>query len=112
VFLAGTSVWIDHLRSAVPALAALLELALVLHHPMRRGEVACGSLRHRPRGAATASVLYLRLRRLLGGATAGPRAGSVSPFRFRPSRSGNADRWTTRPSSVSSPPMTSPETTL
>jgi predicted nucleic acid-binding protein len=45
VILADTSVWIEHLRSGVPALAALLEQGQVLHHPLVRGELACGSLR-------------------------------------------------------------------
>jgi predicted nucleic acid-binding protein len=47
VILADTSVWIEHLRSGVPALAALLERGRVLHHPMVRGELACGNLRNR-----------------------------------------------------------------
>jgi len=44
MILADTSVWISHLRSGVPALAELLEDALVLVHPMVIGELAVGSL--------------------------------------------------------------------
>jgi predicted nucleic acid-binding protein len=47
VILADTSVWIDHLRLGVPALAEALERGRVLVHPFVRGELACGNLRNR-----------------------------------------------------------------
>lgn len=47
MILAATSVWIDHLREGVPALAAALEQAGVLMHPFVRGELACGNLKNR-----------------------------------------------------------------
>jgi predicted nucleic acid-binding protein len=47
VILADTSVWIDHLRSGVPALAEALEQERVLVHPFVVGELACGNLRNR-----------------------------------------------------------------
>jgi predicted nucleic acid-binding protein len=47
VILADTSVWIDHLRAGVPALANALEEGQVLVHPFVVGELACGNLRNR-----------------------------------------------------------------
>jgi predicted nucleic acid-binding protein len=47
VILADTSVWIDHLRAGVPALAEALEQGRVLVHPFVLGELACGNLRNR-----------------------------------------------------------------
>jgi predicted nucleic acid-binding protein len=47
VILADTSVWIDHLRTGVPALAGALEQGRVLVHPFVTGELACGNLRNR-----------------------------------------------------------------
>ncbi len=47
MILADTSVWIDHLRSGNPALAALLDTGMVLAHPFVLGEIALGHLRHR-----------------------------------------------------------------
>jgi predicted nucleic acid-binding protein len=47
VILADTSVWIDHLRAGVPALAEALDRGQVLAHPFVRGEIACGNLRNR-----------------------------------------------------------------
>jgi predicted nucleic acid-binding protein len=47
VILADTSVWIDHLRTGVPMLVALLENGRVLVHPFVLGELACGNLRNR-----------------------------------------------------------------
>jgi len=47
VILADTSVWIDHLRAGVPALAEALYGGQVLVHPFVRGELACGNLRNR-----------------------------------------------------------------
>jgi predicted nucleic acid-binding protein len=47
VILVDTSVWIGHLRSAVPDLVRLLDSALVAQHPMVIGELALGTLRDR-----------------------------------------------------------------
>ena len=47
MILADTSVWVDHLRTGVPALAAALNQASVMMHPFIRGELACGNLRNR-----------------------------------------------------------------
>jgi predicted nucleic acid-binding protein len=47
VILVDTSVWADHLRTGVPALAAALERGSVLMHPFVRGELACGNLKNR-----------------------------------------------------------------
>lgn len=47
MILADTSVWIEHLREGVPALAAALERGTVLTHPFIVGELACGNLRNR-----------------------------------------------------------------
>jgi hypothetical protein len=51
--LVDTSVWVDHLRSGVPALAAALDAGEVLMHPFVLGELACGNLKNR------AEVLHL-----------------------------------------------------
>ena len=40
--LVDTSVWVDHFRQRNDALADLLELDLVLMHPLIVGEIACG----------------------------------------------------------------------
>ncbi len=47
MILVDTSVWVDHLRKGVPALAAALERGEVLTHPFVIGELACGSLKNR-----------------------------------------------------------------
>jgi len=47
MILVDTSVWIDHLRTGVRALAALLDNNRVLMHPFVLGEIACGHLRDR-----------------------------------------------------------------
>lgn len=47
MILVDTSVWVDHLRSGEPQLAALLEHGQVLIHPAVIGEIALGSLRQR-----------------------------------------------------------------
>ena len=47
MILADTSVWIDHLRKGLPALAAALEEGRVMMHPFVLGELACGNLRNR-----------------------------------------------------------------
>lgn len=47
MILVDTSVWIDHLRSGVPALSAVLHRNEVLMHPCVLGELACGNLKRR-----------------------------------------------------------------
>ena len=47
MILVDTSVWADHLRKGVPALAGALEQGNVLMHPFVRGELACGNLKNR-----------------------------------------------------------------
>lgn len=47
MILVDTSVWIDHLRSGEPRLAALLQEFRVLAHPMVISELACGNLPNR-----------------------------------------------------------------
>ena len=47
MMLVDTSIWVDHLREGVPALASALEQAGVLMHPFVRGELACGNLKNR-----------------------------------------------------------------
>lgn len=41
--LVDTSIWVDHFRRRNDALAGLLELDLVMIHPMVLGELACGT---------------------------------------------------------------------
>lgn len=59
MILVDTSVWIDHLRTGVSALAEALETGTVMSHPFVVGELACGNLQNR------AEVLQL-LRELPG----------------------------------------------
>lgn len=47
MILVDTSVWVDHLRTSDKALAALLDVSLVLTHPFVIGELALGNLRQR-----------------------------------------------------------------
>lgn len=47
MILVDTSVWIEHLRSGHPTLAALLERGAVLGHPWVIGELALGRLGRR-----------------------------------------------------------------
>jgi len=47
VILVDTSVWIDHLRTGEPDLAALLQDGHVLAHPWVTGELALGHLARR-----------------------------------------------------------------
>jgi hypothetical protein len=47
LILVDTSVWVDHLSSPDPVLAALLDAGTVLAHPFIIGEVALGFLRSR-----------------------------------------------------------------
>jgi predicted nucleic acid-binding protein len=44
MIIADTSVWIDHLRTAEPALEGLLRRERILIHPFVTGELALGSL--------------------------------------------------------------------
>ena len=57
MILVDTSVWIDHLRSEVEALTALLNDGRALAHPFVIGEVAMGSLRDRGRTLARLNQL-------------------------------------------------------
>ena len=45
--LVDTSIWIDHFRIGLRALAELLDHNRVLMHPFVLGEIACGNLRER-----------------------------------------------------------------
>ena len=47
MILVDTSIWIDHLRSGSPALAALLQNEVVCTHDFVIGELACGNLANR-----------------------------------------------------------------
>lgn len=47
MILVDTSVWVDHLRTGDPRLAALLQANQVLTHPFVIGEIALGSLKQR-----------------------------------------------------------------
>lgn len=47
MILVDTSVWIEHLRNGLPALAAVLERGTVLTHAFVLGELACGNLTNR-----------------------------------------------------------------
>lgn len=47
MILVDTSVWIGHLRTGEPALAATLDRMGVLGHVFVRGELACGKLYRR-----------------------------------------------------------------
>lgn len=48
MILVDTSVWVDHLRRHSAGLAGLLDREQVVCHPFVLGELALGSLRHRP----------------------------------------------------------------
>ena len=47
MILVATSIWVDHLRSRLPKLAALLDNARVLGHPWVTGELALGAMAQR-----------------------------------------------------------------
>lgn len=47
MILADTSVWVDHLRSGDPEMAARLSGGQILMHPFIVAEIALGSLRNR-----------------------------------------------------------------
>lgn len=55
--LVDTSVWVDHLRTDVPALRRLLDDDLVLCHPLVIGELACGNIKHRAEVLDSLAVL-------------------------------------------------------
>ena len=57
MILVDTSVWIDHFRSAAPALVKALENGQVVSHPFVVGEIALGHLRHRAEVVALLSEL-------------------------------------------------------
>ena len=71
MILVDTSVWIDHLRSGEPSLAAALEAGRVMMHPFVLGELACGNLANR------SEVLEL-----LGGLPAAPSATDPETLEF------------------------------
>jgi predicted nucleic acid-binding protein len=52
VIIVDTSVWIDHLRTANPALLAAIAEGVVLHHPFVTAELALGNLPDRRRFCA------------------------------------------------------------
>ncbi|HNS19286.1 MAG TPA: PIN domain-containing protein [Sedimentisphaerales bacterium] len=45
--LVDTSVWVDHFRRGLPALAKQLDADKVVCHPFVVGELACGNLKNR-----------------------------------------------------------------
>lgn len=55
--LVDTSVWVDHFRQRNDALADLLELDLVLAHPLIVGEIACGTPPRRDRTLSDLNAL-------------------------------------------------------
>lgn len=55
--LVDTSVWVDHFRQRNDALAHLLELDLVLMHPLIVGEIACGTPPQRDRTLSDLNAL-------------------------------------------------------
>lgn len=79
MILVDTSVWIDHLRTGVPVLSALLDKNRVLMHPFVLGEIACGNLRDRrqtlqllsglpdaPQASDTEVMAFIESNRLMG----------------------------------------------
>lgn len=55
--LVDTSVWVDHFRQRNAALAELLEIDLVLTHPLIIGEIACGTPPQRERTLSDLNAL-------------------------------------------------------
>ncbi len=47
MILVDTSLWVEHLRRNLPALAELLAERQVIMHPFIVGEMACGALSNR-----------------------------------------------------------------
>lgn len=54
MILVDTSIWAGHFRQTDPTLMGLLDVGLVLTHPMVTGELACGNL---PRRAEVLELL-------------------------------------------------------
>jgi predicted nucleic acid-binding protein len=57
VILVDTSVWVDHFRKHLPALADALERDAVMTHPFVIGELACGNLKDREEVLALLAAL-------------------------------------------------------
>jgi predicted nucleic acid-binding protein len=57
--LVDTSVWVDHFRQKNDALVSLLELDLVMVHPLIIGEIACGTPPNRTQTLSDLQVLQL-----------------------------------------------------
>lgn len=57
--LVDTSVWVDHFRRRNEALVDLLNLDLVMTHPLVVGEIACGTPPHRLQTLADLDSLQL-----------------------------------------------------
>ena len=57
MFLVDTSVWVEHFRNGVPALATQLAEGVVLMHPCVSGELACGNLKNRAAVLSDLNVL-------------------------------------------------------
>src|SRR5690606_11638887 len=57
--LVDTSVWVDHFRQRNAALVSLLELDLVLVHPLIVGEIACGTPPRRKETLSNLGTLQL-----------------------------------------------------
>lgn len=79
MILVDTSVWVDHFRVGVPALAELLEQQQVLMHAFVLGELACGNLKSReetlhllsdlpaaPKASDLEVMEFIERRRLMG----------------------------------------------
>lgn len=71
MILVDTSVWVDHLRSSEPKLAASLEGGRVMTHLFVVGELACGNLKNRG-----------EILKLLGDLPAAPTATDMEALEF------------------------------
>jgi hypothetical protein len=56
--LVDTSVWVEHFRRGLPALAHLLDADSVVCHPFVLGELACGNLQNRREIIELLQTLY------------------------------------------------------
>lgn len=56
--LVDTSVWVDHFRHHSDPLVELLELDLVIIHPLIIGEIACGTPPHRAQTMSDLNSLH------------------------------------------------------